>query len=445
MLVFAEDYIDEYGKKSGLQHILERYVERGGPDPEILLTSVAEINRHLPDDWRMTRATNNFRVQIIAEGSSPYLVGYSRRAPDGEILHIVHTVLAKDHFDSHDAEKEGISPTKRIDRGDRRRHPKIVVPNLYYFRPCPEFSKTPLFARQFEKVPESPGDDQFHRIHGLTKTGLDPDHYLWIRWTIDGDVEFVDHPDPNYHGQNYWLIPWMKKVDVQRCKENYERKLHEYNINPTPPPSIPAAIPRYESEFKFFIKDVDEEITVRPVLEFIEKRGFSVQADTSKEHRDIYLDDSKRHLYASGASFRLRTQQDNVRVTLKKRFPAEDGAKDLVYRRIEEEVVISPSERDALLKGRPIATLPYRLLAYVVPPFDPTRDRLRRVLSVCTLRRTILLMRGFVVLSCALTARRTLQRMGKPGDLTARLSWRAKACPAKSSDSWLTTLQNLSV
>jgi len=69
----------------------------------------------------------------------------------------------------------------------------------------------------------------------------------------------------------------------------------------------------------------------------------------------------------------------------------EAGAKELVYRRIEEEVVISPSERDALLKGRPIATLPYRLLAYVVPPFDPTRDRLRRVLSVCTLRRTILL------------------------------------------------------
>lgn len=388
MLVFAKKHTDKNGKKRGLDHILERCNERAGIAPEHLLASIADMNRYLPDDWRMTRSRNNFRIQVIAEGANPfYLCGFARRVPDGEILHIINTLLDRYQFDSIDAEAEGLQV---INRQAKREHPKILVPNLYYFRPCPESSKTPLFARQFERVQNRPGVDQYHRIHGLTKSGLDPDHYFWIRWTIDGNVEFVGYPASDYHGKNYWLIPTMEAKHAESRKKAYTTELHRHGIHPTPPPPTPVTIPRYENEFKFAIGKVDEE-TIGPVVDFFTQRNLSIQSTTSKTNEDIYLDDRKWHLYANGASFRLRTQKDNVRITLKKRFPAENLQEKRTYRRIEEEAVISPSERDSLLKGRPIAALPYRLLAYIVPAFDPTLENLSRVLSVTTVRTTYLL------------------------------------------------------
>ena len=299
----------------------------------------------------------------------------------------MRTVLAKDHFDSDDARGAGIPPARRPDRRDRIQHPKIVVPNLYYFRPCPEFSRTPLFARQFEKVLETPGDVQYHRIHGLTKAGLDPDHYLWIRWTVDGDVKFVDYPHQDYHGQNFWLIPSMTMDNARRHKENYERKLDEHGIDRTSPPPTRAAIARYEKEFKFSVENVVETDENSPVLQFIKGRGYSVQACTTKNNEDTYFDDDKWNLHASGVSFRLRKQSDNTRITLKKRFPAQNKPGSSTYRRIEEEVVISPSEEELLLKGKPIVALPYRLLAYVVPAFEPATPRLKQVLLVKTERK----------------------------------------------------------
>ena len=95
MLVFQKNFA----------HIEDR-CDRAGITVKWLLEAVDEINLYLPDDWRMTRSKNNFLIQIVA-GPLPKLMGHTFRVKntkedEEEILHIIDTVLKKDHFVADD-------------------------------------------------------------------------------------------------------------------------------------------------------------------------------------------------------------------------------------------------------------------------------------------------------------------------------------------------------
>lgn len=57
------------------EHIKEYWCKRAGIEFKWLVEVVAEINLYLPDDWRLTRSTNNFRIQIVADHAAT-LVGH---------------------------------------------------------------------------------------------------------------------------------------------------------------------------------------------------------------------------------------------------------------------------------------------------------------------------------------------------------------------------------
>lgn len=134
-----------------LDHLEERCTDRAGRELKWLLEIVAEINLYLPDDWRMTRSNNNFRIQVVGK-DTPALVGHSYRAYGDEILHIIDSVFEKGFPDQYDHSAATGKSRSRFNAGTKCRHPECIVPNLYFFRPCPDDSPTPLFARQYEKV-----------------------------------------------------------------------------------------------------------------------------------------------------------------------------------------------------------------------------------------------------------------------------------------------------
>ena len=45
---------------------------------------------------------------------------------------------------------------------------------------------------------------QYHRIHPIIKTGVDQDHYRWVKWDIHGNIEFVPQPALGYRGKTFW-------------------------------------------------------------------------------------------------------------------------------------------------------------------------------------------------------------------------------------------------
>ena len=86
-------------------------------------------------------------------------------------------------------------------------------------------SVSPLFARQYERRKKGKGvawvGDEYHRIHPLTKAGLDLSHFCWVRWNMNGDVSFVETVDPQYHGQNYWTVKELKSDKKRASREVY--------------------------------------------------------------------------------------------------------------------------------------------------------------------------------------------------------------------------------
>ncbi|HID30744.1 MAG TPA: hypothetical protein EYP19_12165, partial [Desulfobacterales bacterium] len=210
MLVFQTDW----------KHIKEGCT-RANVNLGWLVEVVAEINLYLPDDWRMTRSTNNFRIQIVAE-EMPALVGFSYRGSGDEIIHIIDSVFPKGYFDKFDLQAIGSKPITRVDKSIKQQHPEIVIPNVYFYRPCPDDSVTPLFARQYVKIKlgrdGNPVGDQYHRIHPLSKAGLDLEHFRWVHWNINGHVEDVETPDAGYHGKDYWEVPLLEKVGTRSSR-----------------------------------------------------------------------------------------------------------------------------------------------------------------------------------------------------------------------------------
>ena len=254
-----------------------------------------------------------------------------------------------------------------------------MAPNLYFFQPRPDDSTSPLFARQYEKIKlNKKGDSigtQYHRIHPLHKWGLDLDHFKWIKWDINGNVQQVDYPDEEFHGSDFWKIPSLNKEKLRGRKEdylrNYEKLLQEYHIH-KPLPPIMVSTP-YELEYKLLVREkkLTQEYISGKIKEILSKLGLIiVSSGKPREQLDTYFDDNQLHLFRHGASFRFRETPGKIaRVTLKAR-PGNTAHQDKSegkYRRIEEEITVSISQKEALFKGDRITALPYRLIPYVAP------------------------------------------------------------------------------
>lgn len=360
------------------EHIKEDGCKRAGIEFKWLVEVVAEINSYLPDDWRLTRSTNNFRIQIVADHSAT-LVGHGYRTKGDDILNIIDSVHKKEFFDVFDVRKKTGKSKGKIDRSFKRKNPEVLVPNLYFFRPCPANSFSPLFARQYERRKKGKGGawvgDEYHRIHPLTKAGLDLSHFRWVRWNMNGDVSFVETVDPQYHGQNYWNIKGLKSDKKRTSREVYISKYHQIleNEGIIPPQPAERNPSPYEPEYKFFIhgNESDAHTAFGLIPELIEGSDFSINDfdRKAKKQVDTYFDDDNLSLHAVGASFRVRMKKkDNIQTTLKKRRPVSKGfSKEGLYERIEEEAVITSSQEAELIAGKPINAFPYRLLPYIAP------------------------------------------------------------------------------
>ncbi len=370
----------------------------------LLLEILADINQYLPDDWRMNsgssdwrfrnRTDNEFRIELCIHRSPESvlraaLIGHSYRVDQHEILHIVDTVFHPQMFSPEAAAaitgEDGSISGGTIDQGVVDRNPELVVANMYYFSPCPDDASSPLFARQYERVRfdenlQQLATKQYHRIHPVTKAGLDPDHFRWIQWDTHGTVRFVPQPKTGYRGKTYW---GMKMLSQDRGRQNqadvykdqYASLLQNNGITPQEP--VPPQSP-YEIEFKFVLDNAQApetfSVVKQKVAECIAEAypQFQIEWDSEKLQTDTYLDDAHTSLLHANACFRLRKRSDHIRITLKKRFPhpVEDG----LYRRIEEEAVVRAFQVEALKRGQPVQLLPYRLIAYVAPGCGPLRE-----------------------------------------------------------------------
>uniref|UniRef100_A0A7V4G7N9 CYTH domain-containing protein n=1 Tax=Desulfobacca acetoxidans TaxID=60893 RepID=A0A7V4G7N9_9BACT len=359
--------------QTNFDHILKRFEERFPKifqeDPSWLARIVAEINLYLPDDWRLTRTTNNFRIQLMGK-DMPALVGRSYRLPDDNILHIIDSVHKQNYKDKYDQDADYNN----------------LAPNLYFYYPRPEDAETPLFARQYERVKF--GRDgklvgtQYHRVHPLTKAGLDLEHFRWVLWTTGGDARDVNRVAPEYHGKDYWKVESLSDPAGKRQREyiqQYQTILEEFGVSDLRPPERPPH--PYEIEYKFLVsrnpthakkifKDIEQKL---PELGFRlkgKRQGPRLQVDT-------YFDDETLHLHQNRTSFRVRSKKDQVRITLKKRVHIASGSSYSpkgLYERLEEEVTITPAQEQALRRGESLNVFPYRLIHYVAPGCGPLKE-----------------------------------------------------------------------
>jgi len=361
-------------------HVLSDGCKRAEVDPKWLLEVIAEINLYLPDDWRLTRTSNNFRIQIVSNPCAT-LVGYCYRTQGDNILHIIDSLHLPGFHDCKDLQERQDEFHKKITSNVKKENPEILVPNLYYFRPYAEGFSSPLFARQYERIKQkkdgTKAGDQYHRIHSITKAGLDLEHFMWVRWSITGTLEIVESPDSLYHGKDYWKVPLLEnsksRVNLETYEKTFERLLKKYHIPLAFLPEKQAA--PYEIEYKLTApeKESDAAAVFNLITEMLEnndgKTGFCI-GDQERRHKtqvDIYFDDNRFSLYETGASFRIR-KKDNIRVTLKKRFDCKERkAENGLYRRIEEDAVITDRQQADLMAGKPINSFPYRLLPYIIP------------------------------------------------------------------------------
>lgn len=375
---------------------------------KMLLEVIADINQYLPDDWRMNSGSSNWRFKEVTDNQfrielciyrndlkstiRAALIGNSFHVNDNEVLHIVDTVLRPDMFSGPAVEtinkEEGYAVLpNQIDGGHKAKNPELLVPNMYYFSPCPDDSPSPLFARQYERI-ERKGDlintRQFHRIHPITKVGVDPDHFRWLNWQWNTDknnvgIRFVMYPREKFRGKTYWGMPRLTDAsDRVYDPRIYKRKLLEEfekgAVKPIPPE--PTIFP-YETEFKFDVRagDIRAEKDYQGLIKTVCAKISTtlcecvLESEGTKEQIDTYMDDVQFSLLKAGACFRLRKRDDHVRITLKKRFP--ETSEEGLYRRIEEEVIIGEEDIKKLEAGCPIHALPYRLIAYVAPGCGP--------------------------------------------------------------------------
>lgn len=355
----------------------QRFPKLYEQDRSWLAKVVAEINLYLPDDWRLTRSSNNFRIQVMGV-DMPAIVGQSFHLADGRILHRIDSIFKPGFADKYDEKEE--------------------TPNLYFYDNRPDDLVTPLFARQYERVKIHDGcevGDQYHRIHPLTKAGLDLEHYRWVHWIKGGQVLDVKEVHPDYHGRDYWLVPELSDLGGRRYKDylnDYESAMAHFNVNLIPPQPPPH---RHEIEYKFMVQAAGKaaaEAIFRDIEAELRSSGFTLQGSPQgfRLQTDTYLDDDKFSLHQVGASFRLRCKKDQIRITLKKRIPSTSGSgysPEGLYERLEEEVTITTAQEKLLRDSQQINAFPYRLVPYIAPGCG----RLQPVLVVENKRKTLLL------------------------------------------------------
>jgi hypothetical protein len=392
MLVFQKNWREHIRKDP------QKGCIRAGIDFKWLAEIVAEINLYLPDEWRLTRSKNNFRIDIVAD-TRVSLVGHAFRTDNENILNIIDTVFPAKFIDTEDLRNQEGGTRIGLTARTKKNHPETVVPNLYFFRPSPAKSDSPLFARQYERVKKNKaeefGGDQYHRIHPLTKAGLDLMHFRWVKWNINGNTCLVDAVPQDYHGKNYWdIIPELsaesKRGKAEEYLREYEKILKEFHIHPQEL-NRPLPTDLFQIEYKYLVPESDVSAVYEIIDECIEELGFSAieKPKRSTEQIDGYYDDALFSLHNTGASFRVRKKSnDNMLVSLKKRKLIEDiYARSGLYERIEEEAVISLSQENDLKKGKPVNILPYRLLSFIAQNLGA----LQHVMTVKNQRKTFVL------------------------------------------------------
>lgn len=384
MLVFRNEGTNRHGIWEW--HPIARFRERVNQDESLLFKVVAEINLYLPDDWRLTKQFNNFTILVIpASGPNYKLAGRSHILNNGKILHVIRTVLESSYADQVTPQ---IGDAELL---DDELHGRYAPPNLYFFQIPPDDMRSPLLARQYEKVlhngPAVFGDTQFHRVHPLFKWGLDLIHFKWLGWNTNNDVRFVETPDNNYHGKDYWIVP-PYPGNPNTLVDLYTNAISLHNITFPQPPQIPST--PYEHEYKMMVttrRKLRESGSL--LYEIIQNSGnfCATGPTTDKLQKDSYFDDADLTLYKSGVSFRFRKSVDSARVTLKVQQPgSKQTLKQGEYRRIEEEATIQPDQVDMLFRGDWLSVMPYRLIAYV----SPHCQALHHVATVSTNRKVLI-------------------------------------------------------
>jgi hypothetical protein len=357
MLVFSRTF-DEMNPDE--LHPFIRLIERAsGISIKQFVSIVADINEYLPDDWRMTTGNHEFRILVSYQDILFSLVGWSFRH-DGGIIHIIDSVLLPSMSVSN--------APKEIDKH----------PNLYYLVPRPDYSQSPLFARQFEKIKITENVEsriQYHRIHPLMKGGLDPDHFHWVKWNArSGEIQSAAYPEKDYHGKNYWALEELAHAGGRN--KNIEPYLKQYNEiiekHLDAMPKSPESPPSYAQEPKLLHANMRYEQLEQLIISCrngLVAMGFSILIETSPfQNHDTYFDDENYSLAKSGMSFRLREKSDYVQVTLKaKQSEIKQNDDKDCYRRLKEEAPISQLQKDMLIKGNRISALPCRLIGYLSP------------------------------------------------------------------------------
>lgn len=397
MLIFQDD----------VDHIKDRCKERWGKSFPELVQLVHEINRYLPADWRMTARGNYFRIQIINNDLPTIaLPGNSYRGSGNEIFHVINTVLGGYMADIQFKRKKKLPG--ETPKAHKEKNPQIVIPNAYYFRPVPDGFNSPLFVRQFEKLHNKDKKNQYHRIHPLTKDGVDRERYLWVCWNVDQGTVEIKEPPNNFHGKNYWQIPlfsdaFRRKKNVHsKLTQQYKKILRQYGMHENDTQSPKTA---YTPEYKFLLPGnagTEDPLLfqqpgkmIRRFLAELNKKQatlqakvFRVIAQKATTHCDTYLDDKHSSIYAAGGSLRIRQQNSNLFLTLKKQGPYKQPVKeDTLYRRFAEEVMITRKEQDRILKNQPANLLPLTVLEYVVPG----KKELRPIFKATTGRYRLLI------------------------------------------------------
>lgn len=377
---------------SGVQHSIKRYVERVGGfwgqvrygddiskgDVKKLLSVIQEINLYLPDDWRMTRSKNNFRVFVQIDGKSALesfvLAGRSFRQANGDILHVVDTVLKPEYLDNTDRETlvakgdiNALPKSKRSEVYERLRmdHPELVRPNLYFIKPRLDDCPGPLFARQYERAFKDDPLYEFHRIHPLTKNGVDGGKFRWIRWTCFGEATLVKSPHCNSHGRDYWNVPQIGFEKATRIVQEHKRLLEKHEVTML---EGEHSDDPYEVEYKLLYSgDPSARQSVFEAAEQLIKRsGLSIDSRKTHVQNDTYVDDSDFTILFGGGSFRLRQTPETSILTLKAK-RSDNARLDGEYNRLEEQQTITTSEANAFLAGQQIAAPPLKALKQRFP------------------------------------------------------------------------------
>ncbi|MBF0226318.1 MAG: CYTH domain-containing protein [Desulfobacterales bacterium] len=109
------------------------------------------------------------------------------------------------------------------------------------------------------------------------------------------------------------------------------------------------------------IEKIEKELNDNNFNRLIKKYG----SITEIKQIDTYIDDEDLTLYKSGISFRIREYElsNKIRLTIKKRHPVniEEG----IYERLQDDQIISETQKNALLNGDSIIAIPYQIIKYI--------------------------------------------------------------------------------